>query len=359
MKYIFICLIFLISSGCITSFDLELDANEFLLVVDGKITQKNASHELFLMRSNRNGLLLSNPVTKAKVTLFDENGNSEQYIENGEGKYVFYGESMPRNPGISYFIEIELQNNKKYRSRAQVMPDVVKPEKAYYELAKIEEVDDPENVIFKRYLNIFVDTPVQNNNQKYYFTWRIDHAYSFTEIQCPPPPNQPPKTPVKCFISRKFINDDIKIFSSENLSGGVLEGFRVASVYLYPDWEFYEKHFYNIAQHSITYEAYTYWETVKKVAQSTGSIFDTPPAPINGNIYNVNDPDERVLGFFEVSAVDTIRTYTFNEDLEPISIRNPCPFERYLPRHWACCNCLTIPDSHLERPGYWSYLHDE
>jgi len=357
MKNILIIYVFLILlSGCITSLDLEHDNNRFLLVVDGKITQKEIPHELLLNYSKSYGSTSTNPVIGAKIKLVDGDGNFEEYIEEINGRYILYGNDLQRSPGKSYHVEIELSNNKKYSSTPQVMPEIMKPEKIYYETVMIEETTDLENISSKRYLNIYINTPVIKNNQNFYFNWRVDHTYSFAEISC-----HPLKPAVVCYIKRKFDNEDVKIFSSENLSGGMLEGFRVASVYLFPDWEFYEKHFYNVAQHSITKEAFTYWETVNKVAQSTGSIFDTPPAPVNGNIYNIENPDERVLGFFEVSAVDTIRTYTFADDLEPIAVSDRCSRLYYYKSIGdpACCDCLTIRDSQLERPLYWGYLHEE
>jgi hypothetical protein len=350
LRYILYLIGFLIT-GCISPFEFEFenDANNSLLVVDGIITQKDSPHELSLRYSASYGSVTT-PVKQAKVTLYDENGNHKDYIEMEDGKYVLFKNTIPRNPGNSYFIEIRLFNGKKYRSRSQIMPEVMKPEKIYYDLVKREKINVLGNFTLQWYLNIYISTPVTRNNQKSFFRWRVDHVYSFRE-QCASSTSW--KT---CYIKRK-LTDDIKNFSSENLSGGFLEGFIAASLLVSPTWEFNEKHFYNVAQHSITKEAYKYWETVNKIAQPTGSIFDTPPAHINGNIYNIDDPDERVLGFFEVSAVNTIRTYTYAHDLEPLYIRHKCSIARFPDP--TCCNCLTIPDSDLERPHYWDYRHNE
>ena len=350
-----ICALGFLSTGCITSYNLEHDTNELLLVVDGKITQKNVPHELVLRRSSGTGSTDFNAVLDARITLFDGVGNYEEYYQEGNGTYVLNGEALLRTPGKSYYIEIELPNQHIYRSYPQTMPEVIKPEKLYFEVEKIEELGDLENTITKRYINFYINTPLFNDNEEYNFIWRMDHAFSFAELKC-----HPLQTPKTCFILRKLVNDDIKIFSGMNLSGGKLEGFRVGSILVSPDWEFYEKHFFNVAQHSISREAFEYWDTVKKVAQSTGSIFDTPPAPISGNIYNVDDPEERVLGFFEVSSVDTIRTYTFADDLEPLVISDRCsPYEWRSFRDPVCCNCLEIPDSQVQRPYYWSFLLEE
>jgi len=348
-------ILFVFLTGCISSYNLEHDTNEFLLVVNGKITQENTQHELTLRRSTATGSTDFNAVPGARVSLFDDLGNREEYYEIEKGKYVLEGNVLERIPGKSYYIEIQLPDQKIYRSVLQTMPEVMKPDKLYFKLEEIEELSNLENTIIKRYLNLYLNTPVFRENQNFHFIWRLDHAYSFAELQC-----HPLKTPVTCYITRKLLSDNIKIFSSEDLAGGKLEDFNIGSILVFPNWEFFEKHFFNVAQHSITKEAYDYWETVKKVAQSTGSIFDTPPAPINGNIYNINDPEERVLGFFEVSAVDTIRTYTFAHDLEPLVIEDRCsPYIWQSRRDPACCNCLEIPDSKLERPGYWGYLNDE
>jgi hypothetical protein len=353
-RYILYILIMFLT-GCISSFNLEHDTNENLLVVNGKITQEDIQHELTLRRSTAIGATDFNAVPGARVILYDEEGNHEEYYEIGNGKYVLEGNVLDRTPGKSYYIEIQLSDQKIYRSVLQTMPEVAKSEKLYFKLEEIEELSDLENIIIKRYLNLYINTPVLKGDQNLYFIWRIDHAYSFAELQC-----HPLQTPVSCYITRKLVSDNLKIFSSENLDGGILEDFRVGSILIFPNWEFFEKHFYNVAQHSITKEAYNYWETVKKVAQSTGSIFDTPPAPINGNIYNINDPDDRVLGFFEVSAVDTIRTYTHAVDLEPLAIEDKCNPISWPPRiPPECCNCLMIPDSQLERPGYWGFLRED
>ncbi len=348
-------ILFVFLTGCISSYNLEHDTNENLLVVDGKITQENTQHELTLRRSTATSSTDYNAVTGARISLYDDMGNSEMYYEFEKGKYLFEGSVLERVPSRSYYLEIQLPDERIYRSLPQIMPEIVKPDKLYFELEEIEEISDLENIIIKRYLNLYINTPVLKDNQGYHFIWRMDHAYSFAELQC-----SPLKTPLTCYITRKLINDNLKIFTSEDLSGGELRDFRVGSIAILPNWEFFEKHFFNVAQHSITKEAYIYWETVKKVAQSTGSIFDTPPGPINGNIYNVNDPDERVLGFFEVSAVDTIRTYTFAADLEPLSIEDRCnPLIWQSWRDPACCNCLVIPDSQLQRPDYWGFLREE
>ena len=96
-----------------------------------------------------------------------------------------------------------------------------------------------------------------------------------------------------------------------------------------------------------------YWEKLDKTANRVGSIVDSPPSPVQGNIYNINDPGVTILGFFEAINTDTTRRFTLPRDL-PIFIKS-CKYVgsfgvRYADR---CLNCLIIPNSSLTRPSYW------
>ncbi|MEQ8812271.1 MAG: DUF4249 domain-containing protein, partial [Imperialibacter sp.] len=45
-------------------------------------------------------------------------------------------------------------------------------------------------------------------------------------------------------------------------------------------------------------------------------VFDKPPVTVNGNFFNVNDPDEQVLGYFGASSVKVKAVY-FRRDNIP------------------------------------------
>ena len=107
IKQLLYGLIFLLP-GCISSYNLEHDTNEYLLVVDGKITQKDTRHELILRRSTSTGSTDYNPVSDARVTLYDDEGNHENYFPVYNGKYVLEGNVLDRVHGKSYYIEIIL-----------------------------------------------------------------------------------------------------------------------------------------------------------------------------------------------------------------------------------------------------------
>ncbi len=59
---------------------------------------------------------------------------------------------------------------------------------------------------------------------------------------------------------------------------------------------------------SLTREYREYLELIAQLAFQVGSTFDPPPAPVTGNIYNVDNPQQSGYGYFTASAVDMITT---------------------------------------------------
>lgn len=62
-----------------------------------------------------------------------------------------------------------------------------------------------------------------------------------------------------------------------------------------------------VRQIALDKPAYEYWSQLAKVSQSLGGLFDPIPFSLKGNVRNVFDPDEKVLGYFSGGEVSTAR----------------------------------------------------
>ena len=60
---------------------------------------------------------------------------------------------------------------------------------------------------------------------------------------------------------------------------------------------------YRIQQSSISEEAYEFFFQLQNQTAFIGSLFDSPPAALNGNIVNLDPSGKKALGYFGVSAV--------------------------------------------------------
>jgi hypothetical protein len=159
--------------------------------------------------------------------------------------------------------------------------------------------------------------------------------------------------PKTCYIIEKVNPQNILLFSSENTASDQLNKHLIATNLIAPTYAYATRHYYNVYQYSITQAAYEYWQKVDKVANQVGSVFDAPPASIQGNVFNANDPSEEVLGYFQVTALDTVRAVSFRQDFPEVNIYPFCRLPYEPSSREACGNCLSLKNSTLERPLYW------
>jgi hypothetical protein len=64
-------------------------------------------------------------------------------------------------------------------------------------------------------------------------------------------------------------------------------------------------------------EAYTYFETLNDFSGSESLFSETQPGFLQGNVYSPDNPDEKVLGYFDVASVSQQRIFFDYEDFFP------------------------------------------
>jgi hypothetical protein len=79
------------------------------------------------------------------------------------------------------------------------------------------------------------------------------------------------------------------------------------------------------------------------VNESGGNIFDKQPWSVISNIYNINDPNEKVLGYFRVSAVRSKRIYILPDYVKDLG----------LPVFDYKCKRFVVSPSFYMTPGQW------
>jgi len=74
------------------------------------------------------------------------------------------------------------------------------------------------------------------------------------------------------------------------------------------------------SQYSISKNAYTFWTNVKEQNENLGDLYSKQPFQIRGNIYNVNNSSEPVLGYFTVAGISQKRIFV-NKPGPPVVMR--------------------------------------
>jgi hypothetical protein len=78
-------------------------------------------------------------------------------------------------------------------------------------------------------------------------------------------------------------------------------------------------HRYSILVHQLVQspEAYSYFETLNDFSDSESLFSETQPGFLQGNVYSSDNPDEKVLGYFDVASVSQKRIFFNYEDFFP------------------------------------------
>jgi hypothetical protein len=333
--------------SCIQKFDYTPQySGDRLLVVDGGITTQPEKQFLRLSRTAPYGSGEHYPESGASFKIIENGKVVDNCYEISEGTYQINGDFINPQPGNVYAIEIITRDGKIYQSDPEVMPEPIKPDSSYFKIQMEKIPSESGTYVNQPSVNIYVDTPVRANGSPAYLRWRVTQDYSFTEIKV-----SPLVFPRTCYMAINTTSQDIYLYDGSDVSGGILKEQLVFTRYARPDYEFYFVHYFRISQYSLTKNAFDYWNKLKQIANPSGSFLDPPPAAVIGNVHNVDDPQETVLGYFEVAAQEYTSTFTNSSKLLPFFIKYPCTDD--VPDY--CYNCLVLPNSTLDRPAYWHH----
>lgn len=330
-------------TACLDEIDLEVPAGEPVFTISGNIYTEPGPYSVFLSESAE---FSSGPegipatILGATVVIKDDQGNEETLSEFDGGEYRTAIGGIQGIIGRSYHVEIQW-NNKTYQSEPEEILPVSIPTGLSVARRDIQEINAAGNFVGETVIDLFVDTPFPTSVDGSFLKWSVFGQYEYSEIGTQG--NLNPKT---CYITEKIDFDNVVVASSEGVNGDVqLQKVITRNV----DYRFTSKFCFSVVQQSITKSAYKFWSAVAEEFERSGNIFETPPAKIRGNIYNVDDIQEEVLGYFGAAAVDTIKILVDSD-----FVGNPAaqcrPFPAGPP---SCTNCLSLNNSTLTKPDCW------
>ena len=289
------------------------------------------------------------PVSGASVVIKDDQGNCGDYEEFESGKYELTAEKIQGIPGRYYNIEITFGNGRVFYSPPQVLPVPIEAGNINYKIESRQVLSSSEILIEDTFVDIFIDTPLQNDSGEIsHLRWEVEEVYSFTDRTC-----GPFDYATTCYFNDPSDASEVLLFENKGVQK-YLKGLNVRTRLMVPFDEFGGRHYFNVHQYTISQETFEYWEKINIVANQSGSLFDVPPAKVNGNIFERDNEQSIVLGYFEVSGQNILRTFITPREIKPFQALFTCLDWPYFRDHQAeCCNCAVKRGNHIERPEYW------
>jgi Domain of unknown function (DUF4249) len=334
----------LLLSTCIDPYVPNLHGFGTLLVVDARITDANTSNSVKLSRTFQDQNIGPSSVSGAAVIITDDAGNSTSLYGVGDGVYKTDSLGFRGMTGRSYVLHIYTPEGGVYESEPCLMRPVADIDSIYFGK---DQQSGNNGTVSQDGLSIYLDTKEGAPNS--YYRWDFDETWKYS-IPLPKRfdfisrDNIPRVANVQdvCWKTHKsdgviigsvFSGQSLRIIRKPILFIATAETDRLMIEYSML-----------VRQYSISKNEYDFWDNIKKVNDAGGDIFASQPFSVVSNIHNIYNPNEMVLGYFQVSAVKEKRIFIpFNKIIKlhlPYYHNNDCQRMEAVPEAGMTLNDL-------------------
>jgi len=307
--------------GCVETFIPKINNfEESFLIVDGSISNIEGPYAVNLMlTSDLNSI--SSPVSGASVVIESRSGLSEELDEFSTGQYKT--NSMIGVVGESYKLTVSF-NEDIYQSDWETINQAPKIDSIYYQSRTIEigqfgkksELDG---------IQFHVNVKGRNQDSRFFRfewdeTWKIDVEYPLKYDYLGNDIIQEPNTASTtntCW--RNALSNDINIATTFGLSENSLLNYEVG--FVDPNNQrFKNRYSHLIRLIELSEKEYLFWKNLKESNDDTGGLFEKQPAKVVGNMTNITNNNNIVLGYFSASGVSEKRMFISGADIYPLNI---------------------------------------
>lgn len=328
-NYIFKIFILVLTASffgsCTEPYALQTKNYEEALVIEATITNELKYQEVKITKTYKLEENFPTTVTDAVVILKDDLGNTYDFAEQGN-KYVSVNE-FKAEPNRQYQLKIITDDGRSYVSTTEVLTHETSIQSIVPTVTNVNGIRGAEMIV-----NSFDPT----NSSKYY---RYEYEETnkiiapkwvpvkavVTPTPAPGVIDLVPRTEEAqiCFTTKK--SDKIILTSTNDLS----EDRVIFPIRFIKDNDYTIANRYSIfvKQYVQNLASYTYYKTLKELSGSEGILSQNQPGFFFGNIKSVENPNEKVIGYFEVSSVSSNRIFFNYDDVFPGQLKPKYPYK--------------------------------
>lgn len=336
-----------LTTSCVDLDDIPLTQRVNVIVVDGTITNLVEQQVIHINRSKSDSLtgrFGSLPIAGARVEVIVDSVQVVTFPETDTAGAYRAPPGFNGEVGHTYQLRFTLKDGTNYQSTVEMMQPIAAIQRAYARFNPTSlpaRLDDGSINLYRGAHELFVDfqdpadqhnyyrwdwvdwekqvwcrscvqgyylmyEPYSDNNSVLYENCEVDQSATFGgggryfifDYNCR----------TQCW--EILHNYTTNVFDDRYSNGGLITGRSVAQI------PYYQNHgcLVQLRQSSLTYKAYQYYKAVEEQTQHTGGVADTPPTALIGNVHNVLNGRESVIGYFTASAVATTNYWIDRND---------------------------------------------
>lgn len=304
-------LILSIIVGCVEPYKPKTETFESALIVEAMLTSEMKNQQVKLSKAYRLEEDTINYVNNARVTVLSSDGETFNFEYLEEGLYASEVEFQAEE-GNSYQLEIE-HEGKLYRSDEEAISGNSRLNDIVARKVVNDEGETGVGIFAIRYSN-----PDENE----FFRYTYDETYKIVSVY----------TADKKLILRNGLPEVVRIDEERTTCYNTLsskKGILSSTVYSQnteneevfikflgvKDKKIQHRYSIEVSQSLISNEAYRFFSALEDLSNSESVFSQNQPGFLKGNIQRIDDPDENVVGYFEVADIATQRIFFDFQDI--------------------------------------------
>ncbi|WP_255080451.1 DUF4249 domain-containing protein [Lacihabitans sp. CCS-44] len=300
--------------ACVEPFELTVSTTESFLIVDGSIDDASNDQFIAIKRfiPSSSGSISYAAEVGAEVSIIKDKKEQINCFSRNDG-YYYLPLGFRAMVGSKYQLKIKLADGKSYESSEELMrttPDIT----GYTVKFDPKGIKLGENSIPGHLIYIDTKDPAQSGDN-FLWSWRAYEKQIVCKtctggifITSPAPLGKcnPIRALAEAGVEYDYkcegncweilYSQDLNVMSDAFSKGNEIKNRLVASIPYYQDNGF----LIEIKQQTVSPSAFQYLKILTNQSQNNGTLVDSPPAALIGNIRNTNNIKETVGGYFMV-----------------------------------------------------------
>lgn len=298
--------------SCIEEYKITIDPSDTAkYVVFGNITTLQSNQTIQISYSSGIESPEYIPVNNCKVEISDNKGNVFETSESNNGIYNVLIPQEYLNPGTAYKIDITTPNGEQITSDYDTLYQCANLDSIYYTRENL-----PSNDITKHFekIQFFLDMKGLPEHSKHYIftieeTWEYHTRHlkewyydgiTLTHIE--------PSDASTHICWETQMVPDIFILSTRYLSENSYSKFPLHFVTNQTQKLVYG-YSIKVLQHATSKSTFNHFRKLKNNISSEGGLYIKQPEQVKGNLHNLTNPDNEVLGYFFASSTNSKRIF--------------------------------------------------
>lgn len=297
--------------SCVEKYWPDIDEKYLeLLVVDGMITNEPGPYTIRISNSSSVNGPKYIPLSNYQVEIADDQGNSETLSETETGVYKTNPFGIQGVVGRRYKLIIRSQGGESYESNYQTLKAPVEIENVY---ARIESKPDTSLYYDLQGYQFYVDSKPFTSDTNY-ILYKLQQTYEYTANE----------KLGYLYYNRRFHQvldqdslgrcwrttnrDELFTFKSTGSKGEKISELPLHYVSTQTK-ELSNRYSLLVQQLTVNSKTYKFFNGLNDQNSGEGSFYNQQPYQLGSNIRNIDDPNEVILGYFNVAGISVKRIF--------------------------------------------------